>query len=639
MKNFIVIYTLGVMLDAQERVENVTNLEGQRLDVTYLICDLVSSVDRFDGVLVSNIFDNAGNVTETLHDGVSIEQASYRRNGQLSSLSNAVATFNWSYDIRGFATNVQSTVGSLQSAVDYRFDPMGNTIGVLWNVGSGTLDVAYGYDEAERLSVITPNPSSSLQLPTPFTLSYNQWNGLLASVSNEHITASHTYNILDVVTNTVYKDVSGNQVACFDYKHDVLGLITQKVTVVDGNTVTNSYTYDKLGRLTSETLTPSPSNSPTPICYTYDLAGNRLSVGGSNCTYTHNKLDGVLHDTAGNITNMVRNGVTLDMSWNSQGQLVSVITNGVFAESYTWSPLGNRLSTTDASGVTYHAYDGDHCIADVNASGNIIASYTWGIGIDNLLAVTVYENGSTNVYYAIKDHLNSVHALIDDSGNVVWSCSYSAWGTPLNSQLSIINSQLSIINSQFKLRYLFQGREYSQATGLYNFRARWYDSNIGRWLSKDPIGLEGGLNLYVFCGNNPVNFVDPWGECEEDLYAPPSLSELWDSILFALGEKVPQTERERRAAMGASLGMMAAMSTPSPNVSFGIPKSTLGPSGKPKIIVKLHSTLKRAKDAARGRAGKGGGAVKHPTPTNGNGHYHGVKRNGTKVRIHDEYPQ
>jgi len=102
------------------------------------------------------------------------------------------------------------------------------------------LDVAYGYDEAERLSVIAPNPSGSLQLPTPLTLSYNQWNGLLASVS----------------------------------------------------------------------------------------------------------------------------------------------TNGVFAESYTWDPLGNRLSTTDASGVTYHAYDGSQCIADYNSSGDLIASYTWGSGID-----------------------------------------------------------------------------------------------------------------------------------------------------------------------------------------------------------------------------------------------------------------
>ncbi len=502
MNNLTVINPMGdavetYTLDAQERIESVTNLEGQSLDVTYLIGDLVSSVDRFDGVLISNIFDSAGNVTETLHDGVSIEQASYRKNGQLSSLSNAVASLNWSYDIRGFATNVHSTVGSLQSSVGYRHDAVGSVTGVLWNVGSGTLDVAYGYDEAERLSVITPNPSSSLQLPTPFTLSYNQWNGLLASVSNEHITASHTYNILDAVTNTVYKDSTGNTLGSFDYKHDVLGLITQKIAVVDGAVSTNSYTYDNLGRLTSETLNLNPSNSPTPICYTYDYAGNRLTAGSTTATYTHNKLDAAYHDASGQITNMVHNGVTLDLTRNSQGQLTSVSTNGVFAESYTWDPLGNRLSTTDASGVTYHAYDGSQCIADYNSSGDLIASYTWGSGIDNLLAVTVYESTATNTYYAVKDHLNSVHALIDDSGNTVMTVSYDAWGTPLN--------------SSFKLRYLFQGREYSGATGLYNFRARWYSSYIGRWLSKDPIGLEGGLNLYVFCGNNPVNFVDPWG--------------------------------------------------------------------------------------------------------------------------------
>ncbi len=453
---------------------------------------------------ISNFFGTADDIVETLHDGFSIEQASYRRNGQLSSLSNAVATLGWSYDIRGFATNVQSTVGSLQSAVCYRHDAVGNTTGVLWNVGSGTLDVAYGYDEAERLSVITPNPSRSLQLPGPFTLSYNDYNGLLNTLSNDNIKVDYTFDVLDAVINAVYRDGSGDALASFSYKHDTLGLITQKVAVVDGTAITNSYTYDNLGRLTSELSLPNPSNSPAPILYTYDLAGNRLSAGGSSYTYTHNKLDGVLHDASGNITNMVQNGVTLDLAWNSQGQLTSVSTNGVFAESYTWGPLGNRLSTSNVSGIVYHVYNGDHCIADADANGGLIASYTWGTGIDNLLAVTVYCDTATNTYYAVKDHLNSVHALIDESGNTVMSVAYNAWGTPLN-------SSLSIQNSSFQLRYLFQGRERSLATGLYNFRARWYSSDIGRWLSKDPIGLEGGLNLYVFCGNNPVNFVDPWG--------------------------------------------------------------------------------------------------------------------------------
>ena len=62
------------------------------------------------------------------------------------------------------------------------------------------------------------------------------------------------------------------------------------------------------------------------------------------------------------------------------------------------------------------------------------------------------------------------------------------------------------------VRYRFQGREWSAATGLANFRMRWYDAETGRWLSKDPIGLSGGLNLYAFCGGDPINQLDCMGE-------------------------------------------------------------------------------------------------------------------------------
>lgn len=112
---------------------------------------------------------------------------------------------------------------------------------------------------------------------------------------------------------------------------------------------------------------------------------------------------------------------------------------------------------------------------------------------------------STVQAFSSKDHLGSVHALIDEQGQVVAYFTYDAWGVPQN-------SSFIIHHSSFQLRYLFQGREGSYATGLYNFRARWYDPISGRWLSNDPIGISGGLNLYEFCGSNPVNYVDPWGE-------------------------------------------------------------------------------------------------------------------------------
>ena len=100
------------------------------------------------------------------------------------------------------------------------------------------------------------------------------------------------------------------------------------------------------------------------------------------------------------------------------------------------------------------------------------------------------------------------HALADETGNIVESYEYDAWGNVLAVRDGSGNP---LSESAIGNRFLFQGREYSWATGLYNFRARWYDPETGRWLSNDPIGISGGLNQYVFCANNPVNFIDPLG--------------------------------------------------------------------------------------------------------------------------------
>ncbi len=88
--------------------------------------------------------------------------------------------------------------------------------------------------------------------------------------------------------------------------------------------------------------------------------------------------------------------------------------------------------------------------------------------------------------------------LTDAAGTVTESYTYDEYGRPLSS---------SFVGN----RYFFTGREYDKETGLYYYRARYYDPAMGRFLTQDPIGYAGGMNLYGYCGNNPVNFVDPWG--------------------------------------------------------------------------------------------------------------------------------
>ena len=121
--------------------------------------------------------------------------------------------------------------------------------------------------------------------------------------------------------------------------------------------------------------------------------------------------------------------------------------------------------------------------------------------------MTSFGATATNTYYAIKDHQNTVIALVDTSGTVVESYEYDAWGNTRVFNAAGIELTASAIGN----RYCFQGREIDWVTGLYYFRARWYNPETGRWISKDPIGIAGGLNLYAFCGNNPVNFTDPFG--------------------------------------------------------------------------------------------------------------------------------
>ena len=269
--------------------------------------------------------------------------------------------------------------------------------------------------------------------------------------------------------------------------------------------------HDSLDRLISET---------SVVNYSYDLVGNRTQMVQNgqaiNYTLSANRLlswgtnSQQQFDTAGNVTNIqYDDGRQLALNWDGRYRVTSIATNGTTAESYAYDALGRRTSISDGSATTYLVYDGIHCIAETDSGGNLLKSYTYGPGIDNILSMTVY-GASTSTYYYVKDHLGSVQAIVDASGSIVESYQYDAWGNVLNvfdsSGTPIANRQSQIGN-----RYLWQGREYSWKTHLYFFRARWYEPATGRWLSNDLIGISGGLNQYCFCENNPVNFGDPLG--------------------------------------------------------------------------------------------------------------------------------
>jgi len=433
----------------------------------------------------------------------------YYANGLIRQVTDPAGTVSNAYNLANRLTQTEGVTPN--STVSYGYYPGGQVSAVTSAAGV----VSYALDAGDRLSAIS-SPADG------FNYTYNTNNGLIAGVScaTSGISAAYAFDTLDRVEQMEWT-VGTNILRKFDYNYNTAGMITQKITTAYGLQSTNLYEYNDLDRLTSESHLSASVTSV--VDYAYDLVGNRTQMvdNGTTITYTlgqGNKLsswgvDGtnswMQYDAAGNVTSLYYSATNrLDLVWDSRYRIASVSTNGAIAETYSYDALGRRISISDGVTTNYLVYDGIHCVAETDSTGSLQRSYTYGPGIDNILAMTVY-GGTTQTYYYVKDHLGSVQAIVDNTGtNIVESYQYDAWGNTT----VFDGSGNPLTQSAIGNRYCWQGREISWKTGLYFFRARWYEPVTGRWLSNDPIGISGGLNQYVFCGNNPVNFRDPNGE-------------------------------------------------------------------------------------------------------------------------------
>ena len=493
-------------LDAQGRVKTVTNMEGQTMTINYLIGPLMASVTRFDGVVVTNIYDSSANLVSTKIIGSPAldTQMTFRPNGQPLTISNPSSQIALGYDAYGRADSWTHTFQSAYSAAARHdsgaasYDNDGNATNSVLTFGTTqspqSIANTYSYDSAGRLDSM-----SSTAGGVSVSRKYDA-RGLLASESNNVVATSYAFDSLNRLTNITYRNsASGTQIASFGYTLDSLGRVVQKTTSIGGQTSSDTYAYDTLGRLVAE-------NAAT---FAYDLAGNRTGAGGTTYSYANNKLTmtGYSHDAAGNMTRKE----LMEYGWNNAGQLTSMghMQLPTLRAKYEYDVLGRLASYTKAPDLpaaktTLYVYDGDQIIADTDKNGELLKTYVWGAGVDNLLAVTVHSGNAQATYYPIKDHLGSVLALVDGSGVIAAQYSYDTCGKALSK---------TTIPELSDFRYLWQCREYSELGGLYYFRARWHNPQAGRFISKDPIGLLGGMNFYAFCGNDPVNFRDPYGLC------------------------------------------------------------------------------------------------------------------------------
>ena len=156
--------------------------------------------------------------------------------------------------------------------------------------------------------------------------------------------------------------------------------------------------------------------------------------------------------------------------------------------------LGGKIAYAHIGLATTTCNNNVNCF-ETNASGQTLVEYVY-LGDMPLAMVRPTEQ----VYYYHNDHLGTPRVMTNASGAIVWKAAYNAFGNATVDVSSTITNNLR-----------FPGQYYDTESGLHYNWNRYYDPNTGRYITADPIGLEGGVNVFGYVGGNPVNWVDPEG--------------------------------------------------------------------------------------------------------------------------------
>ena len=297
-----------------------------------------------------------------------------------------------------------------------------------------------------------------------------------------------------------------------------------------------SYAYDMLGRITRETKTGRED-----ISYTYDANNNRkqMTIGNKTTAYQYNKNDELLRtdtlhtDTEKNDVVIYKNDkngnrlaavnrseipaeakdtsyIDVDVTlgdnqlndnvvnhYNALNQLTETLTKN-YKVSFTYDAEGLRTGKTVNGEKTVYVWDGDQVVMELSKGGAVQKRYIRG---NDLVYADKGEN-TEKTYYVTDMHGNVVQ-LLDESGNVTKTYEYDSFGNEVKPEKKDENP------------YRYCGEYYDKETEEVYLRARYYESSVGRFITRDTYTGESdeplSLHLYTYCENDGVNMVDPSG--------------------------------------------------------------------------------------------------------------------------------
>lgn len=553
--------------DSMNRLKAVTTPKNEKTHYEYIptgqlekIIDPLGNITKFVinemGRLVKKIdplgfetlldYDANGNIKKEIDPNGNIKKFVYDNLDKLRAKILPDNHYVYDYDVRGNLTSISDndskiTLNYERNEVGYfvneeTFEGLGN----LSNMASYTLsydydvsgnreltetpfgNFAYSYDVGNRLRALTNHKNEV------FTFDYDNGNRL-AKIARPGSETLYSFDQTNFLEKIQHKQLgTGNVISQFNYIKDAIGNRAEKHTSTD----TEKYDYDSNNQITSV----QDGSDDILESFDYDSIGNRTqdvlqnySYDGKRQRIIEDSLYLYYHDNNGNMT--ARHSKTSDKVvqyiYSSENQLIQIKwyngTTLTKEATYSFDALGRRVQkeivdhqNLSKSFTRRFVYDGNEVLAQLDESNNALSVYTHStLRTDDVLAVDVTSEGKNNdiavsdgSFYHLKDGLGSITLLTSSAGNSVQRLKYNIFGT-ITSVLDGMGSDISGSPSLIPF-FSFTNRILDNESNLYDFRARMYEPNLGRFLSEDP--AREGLNHYSYVLNNPTNRVDPTGE-------------------------------------------------------------------------------------------------------------------------------
>ena len=379
----------------------------------------------------------------------------------------------YSYDLRNLQLSARFDSQSGEGVTN-TYDGFGRLASSSINLDGVSRMLTYQYDPNGNRTRIT-HPDSNY-----FRTDYDGLNRPYLLYANGTVTMAYVRYATHGAPSSSYR--VGQET---DFAYDGIQRLSGRTFIFAGGTggATWGYGYNPASSLTSETRDND--------AYAW---GGHYAV---NRSYTTNGLN--QYSAAGSATfqydangNLVSDGAT-SFVYDIENRLVSA--NGARNATLRYDPLGRLYEVSATSGTTRFLYDGDALVAEYDTSGNLLARHVHWPGAD--VPLSTYDgSGLGTQHQFVSDRQGSIIAVANTSGVVTAINTYDEYGIPGAANTG---------------RFQYTGQAWLPELGMYYYKARIYSPTLGRFMQTDPIGYAGGINIYGYVSDDPINFADPTG--------------------------------------------------------------------------------------------------------------------------------